>query len=65
MSRRLKEVETNLKEFGIEIEWDHDKDKRRIIKIRKIASVVSVALQAKNQAQKQQKNGDTAGDATE
>ena len=65
MSCRLKEVETNLKEFGIEIEWGHDKDKRRIIKIRKIAQVALVALEAKNQAQKQQKNGDTTGDATE
>ena len=35
MSRRLKELENNLRQTGIEIEWSQDTKKRRIISIRK------------------------------
>ena len=65
MSRRLKEVEINLKESGIEIKWDQDKDKRRIIRIQKIASATSELSESEAKAQNADKNEDAPGDATE
>jgi len=48
LSRRLKEIKVNLKQYGIEIEYSHD-GKQRIITIRKVTLIPLVALKDTDQ----------------
>jgi hypothetical protein len=55
LSRRLKEIRINLKQIGIEIEYDHD-GKQRVMKIRKIPLISLMPLEDENHAQNQPQN---------
>ena len=62
LSRRLKEIKINLKQIGIEVEYDHD-GKQRIIKIRKISLISLIPLEDENHAQNRPQNtNDTTND---
>lgn len=61
LSRRLKEIKVNLRQVGIEIEFDHD-GKQRIIKIRKISLIPLIPLRDPNQERIDEQNtNDTNG----
>jgi hypothetical protein len=62
LGRRLNEIKINLREYGLEIEWSEDNQQRRVISIRKIASIASIVSIPENQAQKEGKNIDTKTD---
>jgi hypothetical protein len=64
LSRRLKEVKTNLREKGIIIERHKDEKDNRLIKIRKVSSIPSYRLEYENQAQNDSKTVDYSFDDT-
>jgi len=63
LSRRLKEIKVNLRQVGIEIEFEHD-GKQRIIKICKIPLIPLIPLVDQNQAQNIAQNPNDINDTT-
>jgi hypothetical protein len=68
LSRKLKEIRINLRQIGIEIEFDHD-GKQRIIKVCKISLIPLIPLVEQNQARNKPQGtndiNDTPNDASE